>query len=169
MGKRSNSGTLPTIRPTKFATRTAGSGLPKRTGRGDPELRDPEADNALPGALSASDESQRVRNGGITPTGVSPNPALLGPDNQWREFVLGSWRKAKSCSTTSPWSRIRTAQPPNLSAMEHLRVATSIPGGLWATTAMPRSFPTRLAGGTTSSICVQPDQPNTCITTSKPP
>jgi len=52
------------------------------------ELRDPWADNALPESWAASDESDRHQWQTFRYRGVAANSAV-GPDSQWREFVLG--------------------------------------------------------------------------------
>jgi hypothetical protein len=52
------------------------------------ELRDPRADNALPGAWAASDESARGTWATYTWEGI-PEPSAVGPDGAWNELVLG--------------------------------------------------------------------------------
>ncbi len=52
------------------------------------ELRDPRADNSLPESWAASDETDRRSWETITYQGVA-TPSAVGPDGQWREFVLG--------------------------------------------------------------------------------
>ena len=52
------------------------------------ELRDPRADNALPGAWAASDELARTGWQTYTYRGTAA-PSAVGPDGQWNEFVLG--------------------------------------------------------------------------------
>ncbi len=52
------------------------------------ELRDPRADNNVPEAWAASDETDRVGWETITYRGVLA-PSAVGPDGQWQEFVLG--------------------------------------------------------------------------------
>jgi hypothetical protein len=52
------------------------------------ELRDPWADNALPESWAASDETSRQGWQTHTYRGVAAASAV-GPDGQWREFVLG--------------------------------------------------------------------------------
>jgi hypothetical protein len=51
------------------------------------ELRDPRADNALPGAWAASNESSRRT--WQTYTYRATAAASTGPDSQWKEFVFG--------------------------------------------------------------------------------
>ncbi|MEJ6579629.1 MAG: lamin tail domain-containing protein [Akkermansiaceae bacterium] len=52
------------------------------------ELRDPTADNALPGAWAPSDELSRTSWQTYTYRGTAASSAV-GNDNQWREFVFG--------------------------------------------------------------------------------
>lgn len=52
------------------------------------ELRDPAADNACPTAWVASDESNDSTWQTYTYQGVAA-PSSLGPDNQWRDFIIG--------------------------------------------------------------------------------
>ena len=52
------------------------------------ELRDPEADNALPGAWAASDELARTSWQSYSYRRVAEASAV-GPDTQWRDFVFG--------------------------------------------------------------------------------
>ena len=52
------------------------------------ELRDPSADNSLPGAWAASDELSRTSWQTYTYRGTA-SPSVVGNDNQWREFVFG--------------------------------------------------------------------------------
>ncbi len=52
------------------------------------ELRDPWADNAVPEAWAASDESGHTAWGWTTLRGVA-TPSAVGPDGQWEELVLG--------------------------------------------------------------------------------
>lgn len=52
------------------------------------ELRDPDADNALPSAWAASDELARTTWQTYTYRGTAAASAV-GPDGQWKEFILG--------------------------------------------------------------------------------
>ena len=52
------------------------------------ELTDPDSDNALPGAWSASEESARTFWQFYAYQGVA-TASTIGPDNQWKEFILG--------------------------------------------------------------------------------
>lgn len=52
------------------------------------ELRDPDADNSLPGAWAASDEIARTSWQTYTYRGTA-SASAVGNDNQWREFVFG--------------------------------------------------------------------------------
>ena len=52
------------------------------------ELIDPDADNALPAAWSASNEVSRTSWQTYT-FRATASPSTIGPDNQWRDFVLG--------------------------------------------------------------------------------
>ncbi len=52
------------------------------------ELRDPRADNAHGNAWAASDETARTEWQEIRYRGVA-EPSVVGPDNQWRELVIG--------------------------------------------------------------------------------
>lgn len=52
------------------------------------ELIDPDADNALPAAWSASNEISRTSWQTYT-FRATASPSTIGPDNQWRDFVLG--------------------------------------------------------------------------------
>ncbi len=52
------------------------------------ELRDPHSDNSLPESWAASDENSRRSWQTFTYQGVAA-PSAVGPDNQWREFILG--------------------------------------------------------------------------------
>lgn len=52
------------------------------------ELTDPDSDNSLPGAWAASDEMDRTIWRTYSYRGVA-SPSSVGPDNQWKEFILG--------------------------------------------------------------------------------
>lgn len=52
------------------------------------ELRDPDADNALPNAWAASSELSRTSWNTYSYRGIAQASAV-GPDNQWRELILG--------------------------------------------------------------------------------
>jgi hypothetical protein len=52
------------------------------------ELRDPQADNSLPGAWAASNELARSTWKTYTYRGIAA-ASKVGPDTQWREFILG--------------------------------------------------------------------------------
>ncbi len=52
------------------------------------ELRDPRADNSIPEAWAASDESANRQWETFTYEGVA-TPSAVGPDGQWQEFILG--------------------------------------------------------------------------------
>ena len=52
------------------------------------ELIDPKADNSLPGAWASSDELSRTSWQNYT-FRATASSSTVGPDNQWREFVLG--------------------------------------------------------------------------------
>ncbi len=52
------------------------------------ELTDPDADNSLPGAWAASDELERTNWRTYWYRGVA-SASSVGPDNQWKEFILG--------------------------------------------------------------------------------
>lgn len=52
------------------------------------ELRDPNADNSLPGAWAASDEDARSVWRSYSYRGIA-EASRVGPDDQWRDFVIG--------------------------------------------------------------------------------
>jgi hypothetical protein len=52
------------------------------------ELRDPDADNSVPEAWAASDEGRRATWRTYTNRATAASSSV-GPDNQWKEFVLG--------------------------------------------------------------------------------
>lgn len=52
------------------------------------ELTDPDADNSLPGAWSASNELSRTSWQTYT-FRATASASTIGPDNQWKDFVLG--------------------------------------------------------------------------------